>query len=249
MVSQCTEIPFSFHLPGLTNRSKKIVMSIDPFTGRNPSYCFVDLYRVEDAARALKTLQRRSIRGRPVKVNLEFKRRNRSARQASYMLVSGGTIARPFNENAYVFDRWPRDDASEHWTNPQDEGRRLYVGRLSKRSGQHTVDLEMRDLFDGFDLQAVSKIIPPHPSKRTESGDHHYCFVDLPTAQEAENAMRLLDGKKTAQGGTYKVQPSTERITRKVLREQFDGVSPGSLLVAPKRNLEGNRRRLERTQV
>ncbi|RMY31265.1 hypothetical protein D0865_15045 [Hortaea werneckii] len=34
---------------------KKVDISIDPFTGRNPGYSFVDFHTIEDAERALET--------------------------------------------------------------------------------------------------------------------------------------------------------------------------------------------------
>jgi RNA recognition motif-containing protein len=40
-------------------------MSIDPFSGRNPSYCFVDLDDNEDTDAVIRNLQGYQIRGRP----------------------------------------------------------------------------------------------------------------------------------------------------------------------------------------
>ena len=44
-------------------------MSIDPFTGRNPSYAFVDLSSGDEANEAIQTLNGRELFGRPVRVN------------------------------------------------------------------------------------------------------------------------------------------------------------------------------------
>ena len=47
----------------------QINMSTDPFTGRNPSYCFVDLETVDEANRAMNELNGKEVLGRPVKIN------------------------------------------------------------------------------------------------------------------------------------------------------------------------------------
>jgi len=46
-----------------------VSMSIDPETGRNPSYCFVDFESVEDASRAMSELNGKDVMGRAVRIN------------------------------------------------------------------------------------------------------------------------------------------------------------------------------------
>lgn len=46
-----------------------VTMSIDPATGRNPSYCFVDFESAEDAARAISELNGKDVMGRAVRIN------------------------------------------------------------------------------------------------------------------------------------------------------------------------------------
>ena len=46
-----------------------ISMSVDPFTGRNPSYAFVDFETAEDANRAMENLNGMEVGGRAVKIN------------------------------------------------------------------------------------------------------------------------------------------------------------------------------------
>lgn len=46
-----------------------ISMSIDPLTGKNPSYCFVDFDSAEDAARAMAELNGQDVLGRAVRIN------------------------------------------------------------------------------------------------------------------------------------------------------------------------------------
>lgn len=63
-------------------------MSIDPFTGRNPSFCFVDFESQEEAERALAELDGREIGGRPVKIGKGVPKRGRGGRGAG---GSGGS--------------------------------------------------------------------------------------------------------------------------------------------------------------
>lgn len=51
-----------------------ISMSIDPMTGRNPSYCFVDFDSPEDASRAMAELNGKDVLGRTVRINPGMKR-------------------------------------------------------------------------------------------------------------------------------------------------------------------------------
>lgn len=51
---------------------------------------------------------------------------------------------------------------------------------------------------------AISKRITPHPSTRTKPGNHHYCFVDFETQDDAEDAIRVLDGR-CVPGGRLRV--------------------------------------------
>lgn len=45
-------------------------MSIDPATGRNPSYCFVDFDSADEAGRAMGELNGVELLGRGVRINL-----------------------------------------------------------------------------------------------------------------------------------------------------------------------------------
>lgn len=46
----------------------KVTMTTDPFTGRNPSYCFVDLSSPEEASKALEQLNGAEVLGRAVRM-------------------------------------------------------------------------------------------------------------------------------------------------------------------------------------
>ena len=52
----------------------QVDMSTDPFTGRNSSYCFVDLDTAEEAARAIAELNGMELLGRPAKINPGMKK-------------------------------------------------------------------------------------------------------------------------------------------------------------------------------
>jgi RNA recognition motif-containing protein len=50
----------------------------------------------------------------------------------------------------------------------------------------------------------VGKRITPREEVREVPGNHHYCFVDLASAEEAQRAIKELDGSSIA-AGTLKV--------------------------------------------
>jgi RNA recognition motif-containing protein len=52
----------------LTNSSVNVDISIDRFTLRNPSYCFVDLATNEEAREAMQSLSGVEFKGRPLKI-------------------------------------------------------------------------------------------------------------------------------------------------------------------------------------
>jgi len=120
------------------------------------------------------------------------------------------------------------------------EGRRLYVRGLSDICDQEFVNAEMRTLFDGHDIQAVSKrVLPVHRNMAIAATGQCYCFVDLPSAAEAENAMAALNGTPTPYGGLYRINVAYDQQDRKVCREQLgfgNGIAAGEV----KRNLDGN---------
>jgi RNA recognition motif-containing protein len=150
-------------------------MSVDPFTGRNPSYCFIELSTADQARSAIEQLNGKDILGRPVKVNL-----------------ANASGAR--HRNDYIHDRWHATGARSRFDGAADQGRRLYVGGLPRMPDQAAVNLAMRDLFAGWEVDAVSKIISPHESKKAEPGNHYYVFVDFKDSLEAADAVKKLDG-------------------------------------------------------
>jgi len=149
-------------------------------------------------------------------------------------------------QNACLFDRWSRDDAESHWIIPMEEGRRLWVGGLTQWRNQKCVDAEMQALFQGWNIEAVSKRIPQPGYTVHQPDSHYYCFVDLPSEREAEDAMIALDEKRTPKGGHYRIRLARwpQLKPTKVMREQL-GVRSLDELDVPERNLEGSWHRSE----
>lgn len=221
-------------------------MSIDPFTGRNPSYCFVDMEYAEDARRAMEILPGQLVRGRPVKVNFKTEKRSRENRLPTkvYDLGERSVKVRTPNvrEGAFAFDRWARRDAESHWTAPQDEKRRVFVGGLPRIPNQDVVNAEMRELFKDFEVEAVSKLVSPRDNMPDEPGSHYYCFVDLSTSKDALDAVEALNGTTTRYGGIHKISLARQRSTGLVRREQR-GQNAIERDSQPPRDLSGNWRR------
>lgn len=76
----------------------RLSMSTDPFTGRNPSYCFIDLETEEDCGRALNELNGKEILGRPVKINVGIARK--PSEQNEVELESKSNIDRKWRPEA-----------------------------------------------------------------------------------------------------------------------------------------------------
>lgn len=172
---------------------KRINMSIDPFTGRNPSYCFVEVSTKTQADEAIEQMNGKDLLGRPIKVGPGVLR--------STVKRSLGGFNNPNSHKQrpeLVFQRWTRTDAKDHWKGYSQEGRRLYVGGLPEMPDQHTVNGDVRKLFDGFNVEAVSKVIIP---KLPIFGDkhawnHRYLFVDFRSAEEAARAIIVTNGRR-----------------------------------------------------
>jgi hypothetical protein len=62
--------------------------------------------------------------------------------------------------------------------------------------------------------EAISKVISPPESIQLKPGNHFYTFVDLPSSEEADAAIKALNGK-LAFGGRLRVHNSRS-VPRKV---------------------------------
>jgi RNA recognition motif-containing protein len=86
-----------------------VSISVDPFTGRNPSYCFVDLDSPEEAQRAIAELNGVDVRGRALRVSPGVAKRGSAQGQGQGQAGSGGREVRVKN-----FERgWNRETREE----------------------------------------------------------------------------------------------------------------------------------------
>lgn len=150
---------------------ERIDLSSDPLSGRNPSYCFVDVISNDEADRAMRELPGQLILGRPVKVNTVVAKAATGTPGARSPSNSSGysNTNRPQRERGHVsgndtFDtaRAPRVQSFDRWnaqsgTRNQgdgiiEEGRRLYVGGLPRMEPQAVARAEIEKIFEGFEL-------------------------------------------------------------------------------------------------
>ena len=143
------ECPVNVH--ALTYNREHINMSIDPYTGRNPSYCFVEIATKGQADRAMRELNGKELLGRPVKVGPGVARsRNKRPREnPDQRTRNTRDVSEP------VFDRWTRTDAPDHWKGYTEQGRRLFVGGLPRMPDHHTVNADVRELFKGYSVYVL----------------------------------------------------------------------------------------------
>ncbi|KAM7194045.1 hypothetical protein V8F20_008141 [Naviculisporaceae sp. PSN 640] len=244
----------------------KIHISTDPISGRNPGYCFVEFFTKEDADRALTELQGINIFDRPVKLGPCNPKNNTrtggsdSPRREGRSGNAGtwGSSSSPSTNRQPTFQRWgdfngDRSPAAagqneqgpygalqhleETRNGEKTDGKRLYVGGLGKMLDQAQNDAEIRELFAGFDIVAIGKRITPHPSTQGKPGNHHYCFVDFSSQEEAERAMNATN-KLPVEGGNLRVFPAKGK-TPKPVDDNIDGQPPNS---GSPRRFDGNSR-------
>lgn len=224
---QPQEIEQVLHAAGFTRINVDI--SIDPFDGRNPSYCFVDFATAADASRALVELQGASIRDRPLKVkpatargsNMSVPRlrswnqhgdsrqrsfphneRVRSAKESPAAAMNWRqnnraqqTVCGTQEPDPYVYDRWSRSRESQR--NWHDTVARVRVSGLPRLEPQSFAQEQIKDIFRGFTVYAISKLISPNRpgTVRGPRGYNQYtCYVDLVDEREADRAVRDIGG-------------------------------------------------------
>ncbi|KAI1442449.1 RNA-binding domain-containing protein [Annulohypoxylon stygium] len=193
---------------------ESIHMSIDHFTGRNPSYCFVEFPDRESAGRAMATLEGKLLLGREVRCRPCVPKGGASGGRQS----SGGQ------------DRWSRWSGEKNEGGPRGEqtadsgenglryrkdfsGQRLYVGGLPRMLDQATNFAEISELFKDFQFEAISKRISAHESTRTKPGHHDFCFVDFASPEQAQAAIEAVNGADF-RGGKLKVNLASGRSNK-----------------------------------
>ncbi|KAI0010522.1 RNA-binding domain-containing protein [Xylariaceae sp. FL0662B] len=209
-----------------------IHISIDPFTGRNPSYCFVEFPDRASADRAMAVLEGKLLLGREVKCRPCQPKGSGSGGRRNEGLnrwgnwpngngdadVEPGEIATPDSQQDARDGGAPPSFARyrEDFT-----GRRLYVGGLPRMLDQAANFTEMSELFRSFKVEAISKRVSAHASARAKSGRHDYCFVDFATPREAKAAVAAADGR-SFRGGRLKVSLASGRSNKWQEREELD---------------------------
>ncbi|GLB36605.1 putative RNA recognition motif containing protein [Lyophyllum shimeji] len=200
---------------------ERISIAIDPFTGRNPSYCFVDVATAADAERAIAELSGRDLLGRPVRVGLGTPHRLRG--DGSF--TKNARVER-LPGRGRVWDKWQKGEqqATSHF-NYAGTGARVFVGNLPGFSlDPARVDAEIKDFFQGFEILAISKIIRPRAADSYAAQDQsigHYVFVDLASTNEADRAVRTLHGA-WRWGRTVKVSlPRQQRSWKVEERDKY----------------------------
>ncbi|KAJ6010423.1 hypothetical protein N7451_001835 [Penicillium sp. IBT 35674x] len=173
---------------------ERIDIAIDPFTGRNPSYCFVDLHTKEQAERAMIDLDGKDMLGRPVKIKPGVAKS--SAERASEQQ----------QRSPIAMDRWRRSETESSPRISSDSSQRVYVGGLPRVAEPEVAEAQIKTFFQGYTVEKVSKLFSPHPAKRFEPGEHYYLFVDLSSVEEAQRALNTLNGQQGPWGGPIRVQ-------------------------------------------
>ncbi|KAI8634396.1 hypothetical protein F5Y19DRAFT_470582 [Xylariaceae sp. FL1651] len=195
-----------------------IHISIDPFTGRNPSYCFVEFPDADSAANAMKILEGKDLLGREVKCRpCQPKGRGSGGKPSEAPNRWGQWSGEKGGENQprqspASFDRYRQDFS----------GRRLYVGGLPRMHDQATNNAEMSELFKDFKVEAISKRITAHESVRDTPGHHDYCFVDFATPEQAKEALESVNGTMF-QGEQLKVSAAKGRSNKWRERDDLGG--------------------------
>ncbi|KAK5937023.1 hypothetical protein PMZ80_010772 [Knufia obscura] len=221
-----------------------ISMSIDPETGRNPSYCFVDFENPEDASRAMDDLNGRDVLGRTVRISPGVARKSNfeggegprqygSPRGVGDRQQDGGKP--PFERSGYSRDGQSRPSFQDRNSNQESSGpvKRLYMGNLPAIESADDVSQAIHTLIDplGIEITNISNLRAPHESKAAEPGDHHYCFVDLAKPEDVDAVIEALDGKPApwSQDGssTLRVNKAREQANRRFGGEGRGGYGGG----------------------
>lgn len=147
--------------------SERIDIAIDPFTGRNPSYCFVDLETKELAERAMTELDGRDMLGRPVKIKPGVvKTQSERAQQQQQQQQRSDASPRETRSSPFSMDRWRRGDEAQPPRTPSkttttttastpsnsDPSRRLYVGGLPRLTDQEAITSNMTNFFKDYNV-------------------------------------------------------------------------------------------------
>lgn len=147
------QITEAFHEQGFVEDDiDQIHISVDPVTGRNPGYCFVEFESKEAADAALERMMGFPILGRPLKTG--------PCKPKAWQ--SQGKQARQYRPTFERWGNWNGDGvqlsgqgpvgAEEHLMEviQKEQRYRVFVGGLGKMINQAENDKELRAIFEGF---------------------------------------------------------------------------------------------------
>ncbi|KAK8022285.1 nucleic acid-binding protein [Apiospora rasikravindrae] len=213
---------------------KNTHISVDPFSGRNPGYCFVEFATKEAADAAMTGLEGMPLFDRPVKCRpcLPKGAPRRTDSDGNSPAADGERYERRSDrprEGGANPSRWgnwggsgERDGGRSSLptktyyerSRAQEEGRQVYVGGLPRMLDQTENDVEMRELFNGFEVELVSKRISPKtPSAPGTDERRNFCFLDFASADQAQAAVNALNGSEH-RGASIKVSIAVPRAER-----------------------------------
>lgn len=138
----------------LIEHRDKVDISIDPFTARNPSYCFVFFQDEIAAQKAIDELDGRDFLGRTLKIGPCYKK----IENEEYTTSLATTQKRWCESDVVDFDNenCSRDIVSDTkmmgFVGPVQEGRRIKICGLPRPQSQHDSDLAIQGLFEGFEV-------------------------------------------------------------------------------------------------
>ncbi|KAK4913511.1 hypothetical protein LTR66_017206 [Elasticomyces elasticus] len=199
-----------------------ISMTIDPETGRNPSYCFCDFGSADEANNAMNQLNGQEVMGRNVRINPEQRR------QQGEGSGLGGQQRQSYGERSYgqqsqggYQSRFNNTNSGATFNNAvtqstEGPSKRLYIGNLPDITAEAESTIQSLLQQIGLEISNVSKLIAPHESKREMPGDHYYLFVDLARPEDADSAIEQLNNQPVDLRGDGNV--STLRVNK--AREQ-----------------------------
>ncbi|KAI1506668.1 hypothetical protein F5X99DRAFT_365110 [Biscogniauxia marginata] len=206
----------------------KIHISIDPFTGRNPSYCFVEFPDRDSADTAMATLEGKELLGREVKCRpCQPKGRGSGGRLPSEGINRWDNLSGVERREGRQGDNQYRRSSSpvrtpESFSRYRQDftGVRLCVSGPPRMKDQSTNSAEISDLFQGFEVEAISKRVSADEKWWSAPGNHDFCFVDFSTPDQAQEALYAVNGT-SFKGGRLKVSFAKGRSSKWREREDL----------------------------
>lgn len=159
---------------------EKIHISADPFSGRNPGYCFVEFADKATADAAMTALDGAPLLGRAIKTGPcrpkgprrrdqgeggEAAEEDQKEGRQQQQRGDGGDENRSFNRwadrkaerrDSPRSDNWGRRDGQSESQRPGDDvnqpKKRLYVGGLPQMETQEECEARMREFFTGYEV-------------------------------------------------------------------------------------------------